>query len=314
MKRIISVFMIVLITITLLTSCSNKALEDYSNAVTKINYEKMGKESIDIKINIDYNTDGLTLEQTRKLNYYKEMIFRINNQYDMEKDKIATDIYMNLGGIGMDSYFYKDGDKEYIQIPVLKKYIHLNKQEFITDKYSNIFKSMSNKWLEALEDEDVIKGENTIIDTEDGQIKAKKVTIKINKQQLKELSEEFIKIICDSVFIEDFNSVINIDEDQKDINKEDIIKSIKDTFYNISFENFEAKAYIDFDGYLIRENMTIEIKTVKQIKGEPMSIRVSFDKSNWDIGKKQEIKIPKFTQDDIISIDELKDVEDIIGL
>ncbi|QUH29931.1 hypothetical protein [Vallitalea guaymasensis] len=314
MKKMISVIMMTVIVVAMLTACSTKALVDYNNAVVKTDSEKMGKESMEIKINVDYNTEGLSLEKVTQLNHYKEMMFNITNQYDMTQDKIATDIYMNFGGLGMDSYFYKDGDKQYIQIPVLKKYAKLDEKNFTTNNYDKIFANVSDKWLELLGEENVLKGENTIIDTKDGQVKAKEVSIKISAEQLKELSEEIYKSLKEGKIIENFIFISDDRDNQDNIDKEDIIKKIDEMFEIVVFDNFEAKAYIDFDGYLIREKMTIQMSMADQEKGEPMSIQVSIDKTNWDIGKEQEINIPKLNEEDIIELDELKNIDNIIGL
>ncbi|GMQ60956.1 hypothetical protein [Vallitalea maricola] len=314
MKKMISVIMMTVIVVAMLTACSTKALVDYNNAVVKTDSEKMGKESMEIKIDVDYNTEGLSLEKVTQLNHYKEMMFNITNQYDMTREKIATDIYMNFGGIGMDSYFYKDRDKEYIQIPVLKKYVKLDEKKLTTNKYDKIFANVSDKWLELLGEENVLKGENTIIDTRDGQVKAKEVSIKISAEQLKDLSEEIFKSIKEGKIIEDFIFITENRDNQDDIDKKEIMKRIDEILERVVFDNFEAKAYIDFDGYLIREKMTIEMSMDDQEKGEPMSIKVSIDKTNWDIGKKQEINIPKFNDEDIIELDELKNIDNIIGL
>ncbi|GMQ60661.1 hypothetical protein AN1V17_50620 [Vallitalea sediminicola] len=313
MKKTINVIMTVVVVVAMLTACSAEALVDYNNAVVKTDSEKMGKASMEMKISVDYNTEGLSLEKVTQLNHYKEMIFNITDQYDMTQEKIATDIYMNFGGIGMDSYFYKDGDKEYIQIPVLKKYVKLDEKNFTTNKYENIFTNVSEKWLELLGEENVIKGQNTIIDTKDGQVKAKEVSIKINADQLKQLSEEIIKSITEGDILEDFIFITN-EDDKGSIDKEDIKKEIYKIFEGVVFDNFQATAYIDFDGYLIRESMTIEMSMAEQGKGKPMSIKVSFDKTNWDLGKKQEINIPKFNEEDILEMDELKRIDNIIGL
>lgn len=314
MKKMISVIMMTVIVVAMLTACSTKALVDYNNAVVKTDSEKMGKESMEIKINVDYNTEGLSLEKVTQLNHYKEMMFNITNQYDMTQDKIATDIYMNFGGLGMDSYFYKDRDKQYIQIPVLKKYAKLDEKNFTANNYDKIFANVSDKWLELLGEENVLKGENTIIDTKDGQVKAKEVSIKISAEQLKELSKEIYKSLKEGKIIENFIFISDDRDNQDSIDKEDIMKKIDEMFEIVVFDNFEAKAYIDFDGYLIREKMTIEMSMADQEKGEPISIQVSIDKTNWDIGKEQEINIPKLSEEDIIELDELKNIDNIIGL
>lgn len=309
MKKVL-VIVITIIVAGMLSACSTKGLEAYNNAVTKTNSEKMGKTFFDITVNMDFNTDGLTLEETRELNHFKEMVYQITNQYDITKDKIATDIYMNLGGIGMDSNYYRDGDKEFIRIPVLRKYVNIKekKEEAVNNHYETSFSDISSKWLELLGEDDVVKGEDTIIDTEEGKVKAKAVTITIKDEQLKAFSEEVIRIITETGMMDDFVFVTDGDWD-----KDEVVQSIYDSMERITFESFEAKAYIDFDGYLIKEDMTIGISMKDPKKGEPRSIKISYEERHWDIGKEQIMDIPEINEEDIIEMDELKGLDTIIG-
>lgn len=311
MKKRIAIVMTIILA-GILSACSTKSLEDYNNAVTKTSSEKMGKTLIDMSISMDFNTDGLTLEQTRELNHFKEMLFQFTNQYDITKDKISMDIYMNLGGIGMDSSYYRDGDNEFIQIPVLRKYVNVKEkvEGAMTSDYETSFSDIGQKWLELLSEDDVVKGEDTIIDTKEGQVKAKVVTITINNEQLKVFSEEIVRIIMETDMIDNF---VFVTDSNNNVNKDEIVQRIYDSLERIVFENFEAKAYIDFDGYLIKDEMTIDMSMKDPKKGEPKTIKVSYEESHWDLGKEQTIDIPEISEEDILEMDELKDLDTIIG-
>ncbi|GKX29782.1 hypothetical protein SH1V18_22620 [Vallitalea longa] len=310
LKEIISICIVLIV----LTGCSTKAYIDYNNAIVKTESEKTGKQSIEIKLDIDFDTQGLSLEEVKLLNYYSEMMYQLTNKYDMDDDKIATDVYMNLGGIGLDSNYYKDGDEQYVKIPVLNKYINLTKEKFINNEYNDIFKAVSDKWLDLLKEENVLKGNDTIVDTKEGQVKAKEVTINIQDEQLNELSKVIIDTIIDSGILEDFIYVIDDEGNTDKIRKEDVVEVINEAFSNLIFDSFEAKAYIDFDGYLIEENIEMNMRISEKMNGKPIAIKLSFNNKYWDIGKKQVIDIPDIAEDDIIEMKELKDLDSILGL
>lgn len=309
-KGIISIFIVMII----MTGCTTKAYTDYNDAVVKTDSEKTGKQSIEIKMDIDFNTEGLSLEEVKQLNYYREMMYQFTNQYDIDNDKIATDIYMKFGGIGMDSNYYKDGNEQYVKIPVLNKFVNITNEKFIDNEYGDIFNSITDKWLEILREENVIKGKDTIVDTKEGQVKAKEVSISIDKDQLKELSKVIIDTIIESGIIEDVLFVMNNDDNTDEIDKKEIIDNIYELFDSMIFDGFEAKAYIDFDGYLIEEDIEMNMRIKQKTESDPIKINLSINNKYWDIGKKQVITIPDINEDDIVEMKELKDLDSIIGL
>ncbi|MCT4598382.1 MAG: hypothetical protein N4A50_10960 [Vallitalea sp.] len=306
MKIIIGVTVL----LTMLTACSTEGLEIYNDASIKTSNESKGKTSCKINMDIDFNTDDLTLEEIRQLNYAKKMIFEITSSYDSSKGKVASDIYLNLGGVGMDSNYYRNGNEGYVKIPVLNKYIDIDEGKEIvnTKEYGSFFSTIEESWLELLEEDDVVKGENTIIDTEEGQVKATIVTININEALLKKYAEKITYILMDSDII---NKIVDVNYDSA--HKEKLRETLTRTLKKIQFEDFKTLAYIDFDGYLIKEEISMRMKMADANKGEPLAMSISITNENWDIGKEQNIEIPEI-KEQLIKIEELKNMDNIFEL
>ncbi len=168
--------------------------------------------------------------------------------------------------------FYQDGEKQYIRLPIIKKFVTLDPKSYNeqNNEQNNIFEGISDKWLSMLEEDDVVKGENTIIDSEQGQVKAKVVTITLTeKKQLKTFGKEVVNTLIEQGFVENY---IQVD----DLDSEELANIMKTTMDQTAITGFQLTIYIDFDGYLIKEELILSLD-MQEILGDKIeSIDVIF--------------------------------------
>lgn len=309
MKKLSIMIVLVMITTFVMTGCSEKAYKDYIDAVAKTGQEKTGRSSLHVSTKVMYDKSKLSVEEISQISRYNDLRLDMSFQYDMtDKPLIAVDVYTNTGGAGMDFNYYKNGDLEFIRLPIIKKYVVLESPKDVPQ--TNIFSDISKIWLDIIVEDDVAKGENTIVDSEEGQVKAKVVTVTLADDHLKTLGKAVLERLLEEGFIESIMQTSNGDSEESIKN---IKNNIKKTMESMVVTSMTLKAYIDFDGYLIREDMIVGLDMSDTLGSIFESVEVIIRKENWDLGKKQEIVIPEVGEDEQIKMKDL-DVNNMLGL
>lgn len=311
MKKII---IVLLATLVLLTGCSSDALADYKKAIKKTGDIEKGNMNISSKVSLDFVKEGLSEDKIKTLNYFDEIEFAINTQYDFsdENKKVIAKSYYNIGGIGVDSIFYMDDLKMYIKLPIIKGYISLDDIETIGVKnnsfeeegFMDFFDPIVDKWNEMLKQEDVFKGKKTYILTEEGQIKTTTYTIDASQEQLKALGDELVKLIKNENILEMFLKNSSFDNE---IDKETIISKIEDHFSRLVLEGFNGNAYVDFDGRMIKQEFNIKLGLHDAKKGEPKFLEASFTMEYFNLGEEQIFDFPVIEENEWIDINKKDD-------
>lgn len=282
-----------------LTSCSSSGFKTYQDALRKTEDIKKGSEHVDVEINMTFNTEGLDTEQKTQLNYLNKILLEIRSQYDLEQNQMLTDVYYYYGGLGYDALFIMNDSKSYLRIPILEKYLDISNLQD-NNVWGDTFKPVSDKWLSILNEKDVVTGKNTILNTEDGDVKASIITVKVDNEQSKEVVMEAINTTFNENVMDYFYEG-TVEE------KNALQEKIKNLMENADFENFEEKTYIDFDGYIIKQTMTMDINFNNTLPGDTESMTICITSRNWDIGKQQTIEFPDIRNEDILDVDTLND-------
>jgi len=101
---------------------------------------------------MDFNTEGLTPEEIKDLNYFKNFEIKFNlTFYDVLKNTIGRS-YFNFGGLGFDAVFYNDGEKSFIKMPIIGKYMVLD--EKLMENY-RVDKDVENKEKECISEKTI---------------------------------------------------------------------------------------------------------------------------------------------------------------
>lgn len=311
MKKVLLSFLIIILAFSII-GCSKNDLKAYNNATLKTSNIKKGQKSFEMKIDNELCEDGLTDKELKELNNFKSMNMNSYISYDLNMKKAMGINYTQLGGLGLDSIIYMDGDDQYLQLSTYWKYLILNED---VDTDNPIEKStvdrIKSKWIEILNEEDVFSGEKILLSTEDGEVKAREYTIKLNEGQLKEFLNFVLDVLEEDTKFNEFSKqmVIGIGEELADKDKEDIIGSlIKDL--RISIEDskdlsFKYKSFIDIDDYIVEENIDFILNKETKKKGDLEKISANIVVKNWDIEKDQDLEFPEITPENSSRIEDV---------
>ena len=278
MKRRILILIFILI---FMIGCESNNYKDFKNALEKTSNISQGK--MEQKINIDF---GEGKEDIDKI--------KIRNIVHYSKDKQKIINYTEIDDIGYDLEIFVDKDKEDILVYLsnIGKYFKINSSKDNTkisnkdiSKYISLFdkekfKKLKIIWNELIKKENVFTGKDTIVDTKEGKVKAKKYIIKLNEKQINSLNND-------------------LKNEFKDVMEKLNLKSIK-----INEINYEALE--DYDGFLVKENMNLEF-IIKNDKDYNINIRLNT--INYDIEQKQNINIPNVKDNELMKNSNIQDFE-----
>lgn len=289
--------MIIILVLVLGVGCSDKSYEEYQKAVDKTENIERGKYDFDIEYNTKFNKEVLTVEDFKEAMEFSNIRLSGVNIYDKSNDGVNTYANIEVGNIGIDLEYYQNSEDKYLKIPFLGKFINLNNFEtkdlsndfdFNEDMDMNFdfdeetFYAIGSLWNEAIKEENVFKGQNSLLETPDGDVKVTEYSIKFSDELLKELMKETLEILNLS------DSASFLDE--------------------ITIDEFKYQAFVDIDGYIINENfgMSYTLDNEREID----SGQFKFEITNYDINDKQVIEIPKVEEHMLLDLDNMDELLD----
>jgi hypothetical protein len=280
---------------------------------------KRGKIEIDIINTIEYNTEGLDDEAIKILDKFDEIKFTSKGEFDKEKEKSIDEIYIVFGDLGYDLNIYSIDDSYYVEPLFInlgdKKYIGIKMDDATIkrDLLEDLISEFNNKWHEILMEDNVVKGKKVLITTDDGEVKSREFTINLNNEQLKELLSYFLDIIKDNEEFQEYLEQLIYYSDEKGLSEED-----KNEIYDLMYSSFKEmllesgelnlfyKAYIDIDGYVVKEDIKFNLSNSEVDKGELKSINFEMTIKYTNIEKEQNLGFDMPTEENTISIEEIK--------
>lgn len=305
---------IILVIILILASFSGCASDDfgaYMSAMSASESIQSGREYFELELEIDYNKEGLSDDDLKVLSYFDVIRYIMNDQFEHDEEglHVASDVYYNLGGMGLDMKLYIDGNQMYMKMPVSDEYIDLS-EELITDEtgmneegqqFMEVFEPLVEAWKEVLNDEDIVQGENTYILTESGQLKATTYDITIDKEQLEYLSDVLINEITKEDIAEYFISQNSEDLTTEEI--EEVAETFQASLSNAEIIYFNATAFVDFDGRMVRQTFDFEIDFGQVDSGQMQYVKGSMTMETTEIDEPQNIVYPTISPDQWIEND-----------
>ncbi|MBS4537912.1 hypothetical protein GOQ27_05530 [Clostridium sp. D2Q-11] len=309
MKKNISIFLIALIIFSF-TGCKGSDLKSYGDAVEKTNSITKGQMELNMDMDLDINTQGMTEEELKAMNYFKTMKGKMRIKFD-ETEKFISRNYFNFGGLGFDLDVFGNGEDIYLQMPIIGKYINVkefdeNKQssqenEFISE---NSKVKISEKWVGFLQEDDVFSGKSTVMDTPDGEVKVTEYTIQMEKGKLKEFASYVINTVAkDENFRNNLANQINTSNGNEQVTIDDIINNSEEMIEGANVGAFNYTAYVDIDGYIVKEviKVTMDSSDSEKINSATFNMNIN----RWGIEKKQEFDFPDINEDNILKESEI---------
>ncbi|WFA08754.1 hypothetical protein [Tissierella sp. Yu-01] len=317
MKRVILIMITLLLMMTIV-GCTQNDLEDYKSAMNKTENMERGKVEVDIKSTTKYNTEELDDETLAILDKFDEFSFTTIGRFDRQKKRTINESYVILGDLGYDFNIYGLDDKHYLELLFVnindKKFIELSENEVVIEEDipEDVFEEFAKKWNNILMEDNVTKGEKVLITTDDGEVKSREFTIDLKDEQLKELLSYFIDLIKDNEdfekFFEDMVHYSNEEEltnDQKREIYDEIISNINKMFLDANEINLYYKAYIDIDGYVVKEDIRFNLRNKETKSGELESINFEMTNKYTNIEKEQELDFETPTQQNTIKFEDI---------
>jgi len=311
-KLLIALSAIMLVISFSLAGCIPDSLGEYKKAAEKTEQIKRGRTTGEFLTEMTFNTEGMTEEQIKELNYFRNMKGSFDVVYDDEAKKGIFRNYLNLGGLGFDFDMFFNGEEAYMKLPVIGKYIRLNelgtpvqkggKQELVS---AGTFEAISEKWLGMLRKEDVFQGKNIVLTTPDGEVKTTEYTIKLRDDQIKDLAAYSLELFSkDEKLKENFDELIRKNSEyMKDSSFEKLLSDMKESLDSYTVEDFSYTAYVDIDGYIVNEMIKVAVKINGDEETKVTGVKYSLDIKNWDINREQQFAFPQLNESNTLDKD-----------
>ena len=272
----------------MVTGCqAGTDLETYQTAVEKTENAVQGKSESRMIIENEFNSEGIN-EQTRKsLAAFERMEWDTYLRFD--ESRVQNDFYMNFGGIGFDASYYKDGELEFMKLPLVNKYMKLEASQMETawdPELLEIFDPVGEEWLRMLTEENVFQGKRHVLTTEDGDVKVTRFTIELTESQIRQLVE-----VAANSMEENEDEILQsgiLGQENHEEGRELLMMFIKQV-RSAQFDEFIYTADIDIDGYLIQDDFHGSI-----YYGDKQEMKTSVDVKSlyWGFHERPDFSIP----------------------
>lgn len=315
-KTILGIIILVLLIFTV--GCSQSNLENYKEAVIKTDSITKGTESTKINITTAYNTDGLDEEALEVVKAFENVSLTLKSSFDNEVNKFMASGYFNFGNLGYDFKVHGIDGKKYIEPFFLnlkdKKYIEITEAESSpqTDIPIDLIEEIGAKWNQVINEDNVIKGENVLVSTDDGEVKSKEFTISLEDEQLREFllyiveifeeNDEYMKVLEQVTYVSDSE---NMTEEEMDKLYQELFVELKRVIEETENLNLFYKAYIDKDGYIVQEDIRFSFENETIETGGLKNFEFGFTNKMSNIEKDQEYDFIEPAAEESIRIDEL---------
>ncbi|MFO7888273.1 MAG: hypothetical protein R6U59_08140 [Eubacteriales bacterium] len=307
MKKITAVLLMFLTTVALF-GCSQDYLQNYKEAVEKTESRKFGKERIAIKIENEFNEENISQEILEELNYLKNIQVEVTSSFNESQDE--SKVYIKYRGLGYDLTIFSSEEQSLIYVPMIGRYIQLKEEDLGFDdnmkdleELEALTSKIKEEWLNLLQKENVVKGKKDIMTTKDGDVKVDLYTIQPSEEQ----TRLFLKKIFALLRSEEKSLGKLVENENDDIDIANIIDNIEKAIEKFEKITFKNKAYIDIDGYIVKEYIDITLEDYDPKPGSNSIISVNVEVENWENEVEQKIKIPEVDQEEIMDIDKIND-------
>ncbi|MBN2828092.1 MAG: hypothetical protein JXQ26_08875 [Tissierellales bacterium] len=89
---------------------------------------------------------------------------------------------------------------------------------------------------------------------------------------------------------------------------EELLLAIESEINEMETITFNSVAYIDIDGYIVKESIEIYFENYDPSVGQTYTRTVRIEEENWDNEMAQEIMIPEISDEDIIEPNEIENL------
>lgn len=319
MRKIVFCILAVVLILTAAASCTRRSdYEVFMEANEKTEKVEMGKSSMEISMNMDFNKEGLPEEVKKVLELVERMDFSLNDEFNKKKDESLKRIFLQTGEMGIDGKLYTKDKVGYLISPLIPKIVvvqgeelvHLNSGRINDENMprisDNSLEQLNNIWTSLKSEENISALEDIIMETPEGSVKAKKFAVRLTDEQLKPAIKKSME-----VFMKDeqlINGMKNIMKEQPDgFSVEEMFRESIKALDNATINEFTQVAYIDRDNYIIDEAVNMDISFHFTEPGAPNRYSFSMSIKRWDLNKEPKIYFPEVNEGNSITLKQLSD-------
>lgn len=277
-KQLLGIIMLMLVMV--LTACSGKPYEEYREAMERNEQVERGKMSVNVEVKSDFTQKGAQSAEAVKA----MGAMQVDNQIAYEADKVQSLTHVKMGEVGYDMEYYGLDGENYLYMPLLGKYIHLEGEAMLgqSPMTYELISEIQSQWVgifkKHLDIENTLKGKGLILETEEGQIKATEYTVNLSKETLNQMKDELSQSILSWAASQGL-------EDKKAMEK---------AFKQIEVNELTYKGFVNKDGYVNRQEIEISYSfNGKETLFKGQRVKVIIEE--WDFNAPQhldEINIP----------------------
>lgn len=287
------------------SACSTSDFQTLEKAEAKTDAAVTGSMAIDLQIKNDLVTSGLTAEQLKVANYMKAVAYKGDYSFDKDKQQAISQSWINLGGIGFDFTYYMDQDKQFIRYPVLKKYIDLNQMTKQGGQAMSLSpetqKALSDIWAKLYTEETVKQVEKTFVETAKGDVKATRYDVVASGEAVKAAILASQKRILEDPKLKEQLAAAN--EQASQVGESIHILGLPDT---AELKDFQMSAYVDADGFLIKEVIHMGLVLPELTNGYWKGTDFNMTTTYANLGQGIQLDIPQVTAADMMTEAEMQ--------
>lgn len=296
----------------LVSGCQGTDLMDYQEAMALTESYGSGVMTTQVSMDLSFNQAGLSMEASRDLSYFEELGVKTVTSYEASAETVMVMVNgsYNYGGMGFDMIHYFNEKEMLIKLPMFDKYIRSEPEQYDTSstEYSaldRIFKA----WDQVLKEEDVFSGKKAFVTTEKGKIKTMTYHISINEDQYSVLKETLLDLIAEGDLKEMFMAFDENGSTMDEATADQIIGDFTRFFDTMGLEAMSGVAYVDFDGRLVEQALSLDLIRLNALPGEITRAKVELVMTYDQLGERLNLTMPQVTDEDILNLEELENLE-----
>ncbi|KJS17280.1 MAG: hypothetical protein VR69_05425 [Peptococcaceae bacterium BRH_c4b] len=172
-NKLLPVLSGLIILVLLAGGCTADSLQSYLHVLKKTEQVNKGQMLVQFSHTMDFNGPGLTVEDRKNLEMFKEKKGTFTKKFDRDKRLSMLDGHVDMMGMGFDFKAYCDGDRTVLMLPMFTKYLVVEakpgtEKEPVT---ADTDKKLETLWNGLLNSKNVTRKEGKLISTPEGEVK-----------------------------------------------------------------------------------------------------------------------------------------------
>ncbi len=318
-KRILAVVISGIFFMAILTGCmGGEDYASYLDAVQKTENIESGVNKVEVVVQSTFNEALLQKIDKDEAEAFRQLGLvevALEERFNHSENQSIYDVFYFSNTLGLDFKVFMKGPAEvFLKLPFMSDIYAIGDAfKGFSDEpedLSTFFKGVGLSWSSMLKAENIFIGEKTIITNDDGEVKATKFSVKPTSAQLdsflRQLREE---ILANKETLFTYLMDMQYSDGENPMTESDFETIVEAIFNSMTITRYEETAFVDLDGYIIDEMVTIELKyeTSDTFNNLFDTQTISIHTTRWDIERKQELDLSILENAEIKPIENLNE-------